>query len=396
MKSLQMRYNAMQMLFWFASCAMMGYIAVFLGYKGLTNTQIGIASGGACLANIVMSPWLSSFLKIKWMTIKKLMTGVLAMDMALYFLISVLPLPAVVIIPLYIITYSLNVSCVPFLSTVCMDYIRAGRDVNFGLARGLGSVSYAISAVLMGVLIKRMNATVLPIVYAAAFALFILVLVTMPKVEEQEEDVKKPESSVGKIIKEYPVFFRMLLGWTFSFAAATALATYLIDIVTSLGGDTSLYGVAVFCMAASELPIMALSPLLMKRFNSILLLMIAGFFYIVRNVTICLAPSLLVLMIGMACQSFSYALFTGVITYYVTYHLKDEDQVMGQTMIAIMSTGCGSMIGNVAGGVITDAFGLQAMLACCIVMTLIGAAIMMMTGLSLGKTLLKKDCFSDM
>ena len=87
--------------------------------------------------------------------------------------------------------------------------------------------------------------------------------------------------------------------------------------------------------------------------------MVAAFFYIIRNFTICLAPSLPVLFIGMMIQSLSYGLLTAVITYYVTYNLKSHDQMMGQTMIGIMTSGVGSTIGNLFGGILQDQYGFK-------------------------------------
>ena len=40
-----------------------------------------------------------------------------------------------------------------------MDYLKAGQYINFGLSRGLGSVSYAAGAVLVGQLIDIINPT---------------------------------------------------------------------------------------------------------------------------------------------------------------------------------------------------------------------------------------------
>jgi PPP family 3-phenylpropionic acid transporter len=161
--------------------------------------------------------------------------------------------------------------------------------------------------------------------------------------------------------------------------------------VKNLGGNNSFYGIAIFFMAASEMPIMAITPRLMKRFNSVLLIAIAAFFYIVRNYTIALAGNLPILLIGMACQSLSYALTTGVITYYVTYHLEEKDHMMGQTLIAVMTSGLGSMIGNVLGGVISDHYGLSSMLMFARIITLVGAIIIFVAAATKGKALFKKD-----
>lgn len=75
-------------------------------------------------------------------------------------------------------------------------------------------------------------------------------------------------------------------------------------------------------------------------------------------------------------QGFSYGLFTATITYYVNDYLNESDQMMGQTMIAIMSTGLGSSIGNIFGGIFQDYFGLNSMMIFACIMTLIGFIIM--------------------
>ena len=164
------------------------------------------------------------------------------------------------------------------------------------------------------------------------------------------------------------------------FAAATSLSTYLINVVKNLGGNTSLYGVAIFFMEASEMPVMAITPRLIRRYDSITLIMVAAFFYIIRNFTICLAPSLPVLFIGMMMQSLSYGLLTAVITYYVTYNLKSHDQMMGQTMIGIMTSGVGSTIGNLFGGILQDQYGLNMMFIFACLITIIGVIIIFSTG----------------
>lgn len=69
-----MKYNFVHILFWVSYCSVYGYIAVYLQFKGLSNTLIGVVSGGACLLSIVTSPFVSSLLsKIKGLTIKKLL-----------------------------------------------------------------------------------------------------------------------------------------------------------------------------------------------------------------------------------------------------------------------------------------------------------------------------------
>ncbi len=381
MNKLQLKYNALHILYWMATCAIYGYVAVFLQYKGMTNTEIGFVTGGGCVCTIFLSPYISSLVsKVKSLSINKIMYILFSILSILFLVISIFDLPNIVIMGAYVLLLSLIVSTVPFLSMIAMNYIKTGEQLNFGLSRGLGSVSYAVSAVLLGQFIEFFNPTVLSYIFVISAVLLLLLLRTFPKVESNL-DIKEGSSSVVTIVKKYKVFFFILIGFGCMFAASTAISTYLINIVKNLNGSTSTYGIAIFFMAASEMPVMALTPRLMKKYDSMTLIKVAAVFYIIRNFTICLAFNLPILFGGMMMQSMSYGLLTAVITYYVNSHLEEQDQMMGQTMIAIMTSGIGSMIGNVLGGVLQDTFGINAMFVFVCSVTVIGVAVIFFTSI---------------
>lgn len=290
-------------------------------------------------------------------------------------------IPNILVMVLYMANICAYGSIIPFLSAICMNYIQAGQDLNFGLARGLGSIAYAVSAVAIGRLIDWINPTVPAAVYILFNILFLLVLRSLPEVAATAPTggESSDSSTLFGVIKKYRTYFVFLLGISLSFSAAVALATYLINIVTSLGGTTSLYGVVVFVMAASEMPAMAITPRLLRRYSPETLLGVAGAAYIARNFIICLAPNIPVLIIGMLFQSISYGFFTAVTAYYVAQRLDHNDQIMGQTLVAVMTTGFGSTIGNLAGGFLQDAFGIQAMYIFAMVMTLLGSTMVILT-----------------
>ena len=49
---------------------------------------------------------------------------------------------------------------------------------------------------------------------------------------------------------------------------------------------------------------------------------------------------------------------------------------MGQTLIGIMTSGIGSTLGNISGGMIQDIFGIHTMLIVVCVLTIIGTTVM--------------------
>lgn len=382
-QKIQVRYNILQILFWLIACCVSGYVAIYLKAKGLDNTEIGLVTGLSCVFIMFISPSVSTVLqKVKSLTIPKLATILLVLTSCLFLFVSYINIPVILLIILYIVIITGYLSCVPLLSTICMNYIDRGYDLNFGLARGMGSVSYAISAVALSYCIDLFDANALSIIHAISVVLFLCILNTMPDYVEERREEQKKQGSVFTIIQKYKLVFIILLGWAFTFSAATTLSTYLINVVENLGGNTTIYGYAVFCMAASELPAMAVTRKLMRKYNTMSLIIVAGLAYFIRNVLIAIAPNLIFVFLGVIFQSFSYGLLTSMITYYIADTCEKEDQVMGQTLQGIMTTGLGSMLGNILGGVLQDTLGLNAMLIFAIGMTVIGSLILIGTGLT--------------
>lgn len=380
MKSLQMKYNFVHILFWVSYLSIYGYIAIFLQYRGLSNTDIGIVSGGGAIFSIFFSPFISSLLsKIPRLNIKNLILILYLLMFGMFISLFFITTPIWVIMLFYILLLSTVVSIVPFLSMLCMNYLKDGQYINFGLSRGLGSIAYATGAIIISQLIELFNPTIIIFAHLISSIALLYMLFSMPDYQTHQQDTKEKQSTAFSIIQNYRTFFMILVAFSLMVAASTSLSTYLINIVKNLGGSTSLYGVAVFCMAASEMPLMSVTFRLLKKYRAETLILASAGFYLIRNFTICLAPSLPILLIGMMFQGFSYGLFTATITYYVNDHLAENDQMMGQTMIAMMSTGLGAAIGNIFGGILQDTFGLNSMLIFVGILTILGFLIMFFT-----------------
>lgn len=382
-----MKYNLIHFFYWITSCVVFGYITVFLKYKGLSNTQIGLVSGIGAVTSIIVSPFVSSIIyKIKNLTINKLILILYIIMYTSFFILIFFDMPVIVIMCLYISLICFVVSIVPFLSVICMNYLKIGKYINFGLSRGIGSISYALSAIMLGKLTELFNPSIVAYVFVLSSLLLLIVLFYMPKLDFEHENTHKNESiSIVGMIKKYKTFFGILIGFAFLYGSSSALSTYLINIINNLGGNTSLYGCAIFCSAASEMPIMALTHTLLKKYKCEILLIIASICYVIKNLMICLSPNITILLVGMMFQSLSFGLFTATITYYVNEKIHTEHEMMGQTMITVMSSGVGSMIGNIFGGLLQNIFGLSSLLLFICIGTIVGAILELI--------ILKKELF---
>ncbi len=377
--SVKNKYNLLSLLFYLVGCCAAGFVAVFLQFKGVSNTQIGVVTGSACVLSIFLSPGLSSLLmKIEGLTVNRLLCLLYVFMGLLFCGMAWLPLSVIAVMGGYVVLYSLYLSTAPMLQVMASGYAQEGEEVNFGLARGLGSVSWAVTAVLAGPIIDRFDPRILPGGFVIFGSLMLLLLLRMPQTKGQKRaKAGEKGGSIGHIIKTYRVYFLILLGFSCCMAGNTALGTYLPNIVRTLGGTTTTYGIAVFINAMSEMPVMAMASKWMKKYGAMNLCVVGGCAYFIRNLIVCLAPNLPVLFFGLLFQSISYGLLTAVVAYYVIYYLAPQDQIMGQTMIGMMTSGCGSMIGNVVGGVLQDAIGLGAMYVFALICTSVGAVVIL-------------------
>lgn len=381
MKKLQLKYNILHGLYWIVFCCCNGYAAVFLQYKGLTNTQIGLVTGIGSVSTIFLSPFVTSLIsKRKNMTIRKVFNFIFLLLSVFFLVMMFFDLPVIFLMVLYIGVLSLFVTTTPLLSMIAMNYTMMNKEVNFGLARGIGSVSYALIALVMGSLVRLFDPMVIGVLYVVCSLLFVVLLHSFENFEMEHEETEDKTSLIS-IIKKYKTLFFVLLGYSFNFAGTTSLSTYLINIIKNLGGNTTIYGIALFIMAASEMPAMALTTKLMKKFNTMSLIAFSGICYLFRNILVCIAPNIFFVFVGMAFQSMTYGLLTSLLAYYVLDICEEKDQLMGQTLIGIMTSGIGSTLGNISGGMIQDIFGIHIMLIVVCVLTIIGTTVMVVSSM---------------
>lgn len=380
--NLKNKYNLLYFLYCIAGCCLVEFVTVFLLYRGVSNTQIGLVTGIGCVSSIFLSPWLTGLLgRSPRLNVRDVLGGVYLFMAAVFILLAYMPMPAVAVMAGYTVIYCLYMGTYSFLQVMASDYTAAGMDINFGLARGLGSASWAIAALLLGMAVDATSPAVTGAAFMAATAVMVLLMRTMPVAPSQTGSEEKGGSAIA-VLKDYPVFFMILLGFTLCKVGMTPLLTYLPNIMTNLGGSTGMFGVAIFVMALSETPVMAMAGRWMEKVDILTLTVIGGIAYVARNFIICFTTSVPMLMVGMVFQGFSYGLLTVVAAYYAMYRLKGSDQAMGQTMTTVMTNGFGSTIGNVAGGVLQDTLGINSMYIFACGMTVLGALVIIMAKLS--------------
>lgn len=388
-KSLNIKYMASQIFYFGAFAAMMGYASVYLLYKGFSNSTIGIILSLCSILAVFMQPALASFAdNHKNIEIRKIINTIVAIAIILSVALLVIPANQTLIFILIVAIFSLETTIMPLINTLAFIFEKYGIQINFGIARGLGSVAYALTSMALGYIVEWFSPDLLPICYVVFNALLFIVvhLFVLPKNaqivdadEESETEAEVQENvSLLKFAGKYKKFIVFLLGFVLVYFAHTIINNFFIQIVTNVGGNSSDMGNAVFLAAMLELPTMAYFTKLSQKVNCGTLIKASIVLFLAKHAITYLATNMVMIYIAQVLQMGAYALFIPASVYYVNCKVDNKDIVKGQSFVTTSMTMSG-VFANIIGGILLDAVGVSEVLLIGVILSLIGAVIVLFT-----------------
>lgn len=389
-KSLNMKYVASQIFYFATFAAMMGYASVFLLHKGFSNSTIGIILSLCNILAVFMQPALATFAdKNKNIEIRKIVTTIVGIAIVLSAILLVIPNNQAIIFILVVSIFSLMTTVMPLMNTLAFVFEKYGITINYGLARGLGSVAYAIASMILGHAVDAFSPDLLPVCYVVfnAFLFIVVYGYVLPKGEQIEVKVDEKESDevvtsdnegLLQFAGKYKKFIVFLLGFVFVYFAHTIINNFFIQIINNVGGNSSDMGNAVFLAAMLELPTMAYFTKLSHKVNCGTLIKISIFLFLVKHVITYFAVDMTMIYIAQAFQMGAYALFIPASVYYVNCKIAPQDMVKGQSFVTTSMTVAG-VFGNLIGGILLDTVGVSHVLLISAILSLVGAIIVAMS-----------------
>lgn len=370
------RYAALQIGYCITFAMVNACASPFLLAKGFENTAIGMALAIAALLSIPLQQAAAALAdRPGGLGARGINNVLLAASLAIALAMWRLPLGKGATAVLYVLINVLVLSTMPLVNAMGMALIERGLPVNFGLGRGIGSISYGISIYIIGLLMANDPLGALQMAYVVTAAFFLLASATFPRVSAAEPGASPGEGSDAAesplaFLRRYPRFGILLLGQVLLFAFHYAFNNYMLQIIVHLGGDSVLFGKCSFYMAALELPMMGCFALLLKKFSSAALLRFACVAFTVKAALIFLLPNMLGLFLSLTMQFFALAMVLPAMVHYTSECMRPADKVKGQAYFSVAMC-LGSVAGSMGGGVVLDHAGVPALL---LVITLVSAA----------------------
>ena len=259
--------------------------------------------------------------------------------------------------------------------------------VNYGFMRAWGSIGFAFTVVIFGLIINYFGWKIHFMGYGLIAFITIFTAYFIKdnsydnKVNEEDkglswqdfnnETKETTETGIAKdknilrLFKNKGYIF-ILFVTVLIFIPAMMIFVYLAPAIKAVGGDSRDLGYTLFFNALSEAPIFFTAKYFLEKYKTKPLLLFAAVFYMFRIIIAALAPTPFYFIFFGLLQSLSYGVFLVTIRYYVKLVAPDELKTTAQSIALMAGFGAGGIIGSLLGGYLIDNHGISAMYTVCI------------------------------
>lgn len=380
-KKLMLQYCVLQGSYWTSFCVLYAFATVFLLSRGFESSMIGVIIAVGNILGVILQPVVASIAdrseKISLHKLTALLSVIMIVLIAFLYMIPNILLAVAV---LFLLTDTFLQVIQPLINSVSVYYVNQGVSVDFGAARGIGSLSYAAASYILGIAVEKFGTKSILMMGMLVVLIMLVTVLSMPVLSSsaalQSKPMQPKQSDVGllEFASKYKNFMLTLAGITFLFTFHNMNNAYLIKVIENVGGTSADMGRMLSIAAITELPVMFLFSRISKHFKSSTLLIVSGIFFAMRAAGFMLAGNMMVMYLAAMLQIGSFALYIPSSVYYVNETMLDQDKFKGQAVMTATNT-LGGVFGSLLGGFLIDHAGVGAMNTVCFAMAAAGAVL---------------------
>ena len=379
-KRVERHYAAVQGTYWAANCSLRGLTAVFLSYHGLTDGQIGYTSSLIYFCTNTLSLLLSAWADRHPLSpLKRTVSALFLLALAAAGVLYLLPLPVLLMMVVYALDCCFHNCADSILNALMMQYVDNGIPARYGWPRGVGSITYATMAWVLGILMERYTPNIILPVFLLMCGLSLVAILTLPDPGPRKLRESGRKVSYIEMLRSNPTLVLLLCACILAGMGQCAGSTFLIRVVEKLGGTSEELGLAMFIQAGVELPAMFASSWLLKRFSARVLLTLSFCAGGLKMLMLALVPSLPLLYGVMAFSVFCFGIFGFASVLFVNSIAGEQEKVRAQSLLSLCYTsGAGGILGNLLAGALIGPLGVSNLLLVSAGLCACGAGVMLL------------------
>lgn len=358
------------------------YIAVLLAARGLSAEQIGLVAAASAVAVLIVSPIWGQLADVRLgraRTLQVAALGSVGLIAALF--VSSGPVPAAA----SIIAFAAFQTALGPLSDALAVNALGSRRRDYGRIRLLASLGFAIVSLVVGFVYNRTGYGPLPLLWAAAAAVIVLLAGRIPDVGRfrpigsatdapPTRSIRRvrPGGSVMVALRLQPRLLPLLASLTLVHVAILAGFTFLALRLLQLGGQPSDVALNSGFAALGEIPSMFVVAHLSSRTGPRALIAAGAVAYAACLVSWGALTSTDAIIATRLVSGAAFGAITVSAVQTIGSLLPDRLQATGQTLYAMVAFGVAAIVANAIGGIVFVTWGAGVLYD--------GAAVIMLAG----------------
>lgn len=360
MKKHVLVFIGIEFFYWF-SMACGNYLTVFLESRGYTITEVGIINTICSVAAIIASP-VGGIISDKMRSSRKGTIVCLIGLVVSYILVPVTSLiknATVITILCIIIFKSFNSPSQSLVETTVIDGCNKTNTL-YGRVRVLGTISYVIMSILLGLVITEDNVSFTFYLLGVTMLPCIWFLMTMGNIVEDVK-VSKSVSIRNLPFKELfsnPYFIAYIIFCMIQYIPQMSVFNYQPYLIKEVGANMGLIGILQAYRACFEIPVLLFADKIEKRISYRNMTIIAALFYALQSLAYRYVSSFGGILAATTFSGVASGFFIAGSVKYVFTLAPKELVSTAQTMVAATSALAG-IIGNLMGTLLVESIGLR-------------------------------------
>ena len=340
-------------------CPAINFVTPYLAAANVPTESIGILVAVSCLLAVIFQQFVGRLVDRNLIDGKILLlflTALLTVGAFSLVFVEGGGLKAVIFGGLYCLTFVM----LPVLNSFSFFYENKGISVNYGVARGCGSMSFAVCSMILGFLMAQFGTGIVPVAYGILGAGLFAILLSMPTLRGSVQN-SSPTQTASLKLSMFPAFRMMLIGLCLVMLFHNMLMTYFIYAIENVGGNGSHLGMALGIAAFLEIPILFLYTRIKGNTPSKYFLTASGVFFFIKAALFIVAQSVTMIYLVQVLQIVSYGLMVAARVYYVDEIVGKKYETTGQAYIVATET-VGIVLGSIIGGFLMQGSGVGSLL----------------------------------
>lgn len=392
-KLLNIEYSAIHGTYWMFYGVICSFASVFLLARGYSNSEIGVILAVGNVVAVMLQPFAADLAdRSKRVSLTGLTQLMTIMLMVMTVSMFIMEKKSAALSVMFVLIVAWVTVLQPLINSLSFKLQECGVHVNFGMGRSFGSLAYSILCAFLGTLVESRGVEVLPITGEIVLAFLLVSLVLTRKqfhkiknlnvgngqLSKGESAGDTEEINLHTFIKRHKIFFIVNIGVLGVFFSNAVLNSFMMQIVSDVGGNSGDMGRIFSVMAFLEIPTMFCFDALRKKFTCQQMLKVASVCFTLKIGVCVIAKSVAMVFAAQLLQLFSFALFLPAMVHFVDEVMSKGEAVKGQALFTMMVT-VTTVFATLLGGVILDYSGAFMLTLVATIFTAIGAAIIIAT-----------------